>query len=202
MLVLFPLAKIPTARGRASGAPAPGGGVPSQRPWATQRPRRDEQRAPRTLGVAPAAHRHQQARATVPWVAPQLEAHVQPGQLVSALGGGPPPRAMARRDRPVPPRTAQPTRRGRRRSQAVRLSWPCGEAGGRARPCRLRAGRVARVGHAETARGRAWAVPPRPAAPGRRVPHRSQAVRSSWPCRAPRGRGHAVDPTHGQNCSR
>ena len=133
MLVLFPLAKIPTARGRASGAPAPGGGVPSQRQWATQRPRRDEQRAPRTLGVAPAARRHQQARATVPWVAPQLEAHVQPGQLVSALGGGPPPRAMARRDRPVPPRTAQPTRRGRRRSQAVRLSWPCGEAGGRAR---------------------------------------------------------------------
>ena len=62
-----------------SGAPAPGGGVPSERQWVTQRPRRDEEGAPRTLGVAPVARLPQQARAPVPWVAPQLEAHVQPG---------------------------------------------------------------------------------------------------------------------------
>ena len=36
-------------RRRASGAPAPGGVVPSERQWATQRPRRDEEGAPRTL---------------------------------------------------------------------------------------------------------------------------------------------------------
>ena len=176
--------------------------MPSERQWVTQRPRRDVERAPQAAGAPPVARLPQQARASGPWVVQQLEAHVQPGQLVRALGGGPLPHAMTQHHSSAPPRHARPTRRGRRRSQAVRLSWPCGEAGGRARPCRLRAGRVARVGHAETARGRAWAVPPRPAAPSRRVPRRSQAVRSSWPCRAPRGRGHAVDPTHGQNCSR
>ena len=41
--------------------------------------------------VAPIARRHQQARASVPWVAAQLQAHAQPGQLVRALGRGPPP---------------------------------------------------------------------------------------------------------------
>ena len=130
----------------------------------------------------------QQARASVPWVAPQLEAHVQPGQLVRTLGGGPPPHAMAQHDRPVPPRTARPTRRGPHPSQAVRLSWPCGTAGGRARR-RLRAERVARVVLAETARVRPWAVPHCPAAPGRRVPHRSQAVRSSLALRYGGGAG-------------
>jgi len=147
--------------------------VPSERPRATQRPHRDERRAPRTLGVAPVARLPQQARASVPWVAPQLEAHVQPVQLVRALGGGPPPHAMAQHDRPAPPRTARPTRCVPHPSQAVRWSWPCAAAHGRAR-FRVRARHVARVERAETARVRPWAVPHCPAAPGRRVPRRSQ----------------------------
>ena len=198
ILVLSPPAKLPTARPRA---PAPGGGVPSERPWATQRPRRDEQRAPRTLGVAPVARLPQQARATVPWVAPQLEAHVQPGQLVRALGGGPPPHAMAQHDRSAPPRTARPTRCVPHPSQAVRWSWPCAAAHSRARR-RLRAERVARVEHAETARVRPWAVPHCPAAPGRHVPRRSQGGEVELGPAVRRSVGHAVDPTHGQNCSR
>ena len=130
---ISPLEHPNSTRSRA-GAPAPGGVVPSERQWVTQRPRRDVERAPQAAGAPPVARLPQQARASGPWVVQQLEAHVQPGQLVRALGGGPPPHAMAQHNRPVPPRTAQPTRRGRRRSQAVRLSWPCGEAGGRARP--------------------------------------------------------------------
>ena len=127
----------------------------------------------------------QQARASVPWVAPQLEAHVQPGQLVRPLGGGPPSHAMAQHHRRVPPRTARLTRRAPTDRRAVRSSWHCCAPRGRARG-RLRAGHVARVEHAETARVRLWAAPHHPAAPGRRVPLRTdrRAVRSSWalPC--------------------
>ena len=67
--------------------------VPSERQWVTQRPRFDEERALRTVGVAPVTCRSQQTRATVPWVAPQLMAHAQPVQLFatdpchSAMGG-------------------------------------------------------------------------------------------------------------------
>ena len=114
------------------------------------------------------AHRTQQARATVPRVAAQLQAHAQPVQLVRALGGGPPPHAMAQHDRPVPPRIARPTRRAPSRSQAVRWSWPCCAPLHRAR-CRLRAGRVARVGHAETARVRPGAEPRPCVSPRHRV---------------------------------
>ena len=151
-----------------SGAPAPGGGVPSERPWATQRPRRDEQRAPRTLGVAPVARLPQQARASVPWVAPQLQAHVQPGQLVRAFGRGPPPHAGTQHRPARPPCTARPTRCVPHPSQAVRWSWHCCAPRDRARG-RLRAGHVARVEHAETAGVRPWAALHRPAAPGRCV---------------------------------
>ena len=168
--------------------------MPSERPRATQRPHRDERRAPRTLGVAPVARLPQQARASVPWVAPQLEAHVQPVQLVRALGGGPPPHAMAQHDRPAPPRTARPTRCVPHPSQAVRWSWPCAAAHSRAR-CRRRARHVARVEHAETARVRPWAVPHCPAAPGRRVPRRSQGGEVELGPAVRRSVGHAVDPT-------
>ena len=143
----------------------------------------------------PAARRHQQARATVSWVAPQLEAHVQPGQLVRALGGGPPPHAMAQHNRPVPPRTAQPTRRGHRRSQAVRLSWPCGEAGGRARPCRLRAGRACRARWARRDRPGAplgSPAPPRRARPTRAAPIAGGEVELALPC----AEGHVSLMTH------
>ena len=126
------------------GAPACGGVVPSERQWVTQRPRRDEQRAPRTLGVAPVARLPQQARASVPWVAPQLEAHVQPVQLVRALGGGPLPHAMAQHHSSAPPRHARPTRRALHRPLAVRSSWPCCATHSRAR-LRLRQSGVARA---------------------------------------------------------
>ena len=79
--------------------------------------------------------------------------HAQPGQLVRAFGRGPPPHAGTKH-RPVrPPRTARPTRRAPCRSQAMRWGWPCAAAHSRAR-YQLRAGRVARVEHAETARVR------------------------------------------------
>ena len=110
------------------------------------------------MSVAPVARRHQQARATVPWVAPQLQAHAQPGQLVRALGGGPPPHAMAQHSRPAPSRTARLTRRAPYRSQAVRSSWHCCAPPRRAR-YRLRARPVVRVGQAETARRHAMHHP-------------------------------------------
>ena len=119
----------------------------------------------------------QQARATVPWVAAQLEAHVQPGQLVRPLGGGPSPHTMGLHHRPVPPCAARLTRRAPYRSQAVRWSWPCCAPLHRAR-CRLRAGRVARVGHAETARVRPWAEPRPCVSPRRRVADLHERVRT------------------------
>ena len=139
--------------------------------------------------VAPIARRHQQARASVPWVAPQLQVHAQPGQLVRAFGRGPPPHAGTQHRPARPPCTARPTRRAPSRSQVVRWSWPCAAAQSRAL-CRLRAGRVARVEHAETARVRHWAAPPRPTTPGRRVACRTDRRRCApalaLPC-APRG---------------
>ena len=71
--------------------------MPSERQWVTQRPRRDEQRAPRTLGVAPVARLPQQARASVPWVAPQLKAH----RAACAARARPWRRASTPRDRPL-----------------------------------------------------------------------------------------------------
>ena len=82
-----------------------------------------------------------------------------------AFGRGSPPHAGTQH-RPVqPPCTARPTRRAPIRSQVVRWSWPCAAAQSRAL-CRLRAGRVARVEHAEIARYVPWqplTAPPRPA---------------------------------------
>ena len=173
---LSPPAKIPTARPRVralrlrAAACRPSGSGRRSGPVAMSNALHGR------WSVAPVARLPQQARASVPWVAPQLEAHVQPEQLVRALGGGPLPHAMAQHDCPAPPRHARPTRRGPHPSQAVRLSWPCGTAGGRARG-RLRAERIARVEHAETARVRLWAAPHRPAAPGRRVALRTDRRR-------------------------
>ena len=98
------------------------------------------------------------------------------GRLVRAFGGGPPPHAMAQHRPARPPCTARPTRRAPSRSQVVRWSWPCAAAQSRAL-CRLRAGRVARVEHAETARVRRWAAPHRPTTPGRRVACRTDRRR-------------------------
>ena len=108
--------------------------------------------------VAPAARRLQPARATVPWVASQLQARVQPVQLLLAFGGGPPPHAIAQHSRPAPSRTARPTRCIPYRLQAVRSSWHCCAPPRRAR-YRLRARPVVRVGHAETARRHAMHHP-------------------------------------------
>ena len=147
------------------------------------------------------ARRTQQARATVPWVAAQLQAHAQPVQLVRAFGRGPPPHAMAQYHRPVPPRTARPTRRAPCRSQAVRWSWPCAAAHSRAL-CRLRAGHVARVEHAEIARVHPWAAAYRPTAPGRRVALRADRRRRDRAAPAVRrGVGHAAGFGQGPLCA-
>ena len=115
--------------------------------------------------VALFARRHQQARATLPWVGAQLQAHAQPVQLVRALVGGPPPHAMAQHRRSTLPRTARPTRRAPSRSQAMRWSVPCAAAHSRAL-CRLLARHVAGVEHAETAWVHPWVAPHLPTAPG------------------------------------
>ena len=142
--------------------------------------------------VAPVARWPQQARATVPWVTPQLLAHAQPVQLARVFNGGPPPHGMAQHDSPAPPRRARPTRRVPRRPQAVRWSWHCC-APPRGARCRQRGESVARVVLAEAARVSRWAAQLRPAAPGRRVASRTdrRPVRSSWHCYAPGGRARA-----------
>jgi len=150
--------------------------VPSEHLWATLGLLPVAFRLHGRWRVAPIARRHQQARAAVPQVAAQLEAHAQPAQLVRAVVGRPPPHAMALHHCPVPSRAARPTRRAPSRSQAMRWSWPCAAAHSRAR-YRLRSGRIVRVEHAETARVRPWAAPYRPAAPGRRVALRTDRRR-------------------------
>ena len=116
-IVLFgrsppPLRHTSSTLSRAA-APVCGALVPSERQWVTQRPRRDVERAPQAAGAPPVARLPQQARASGPWVVQQLEAHVQPGQLVRALGGGPLPHAMTQHHSSAPPRHARPTRRVR-----------------------------------------------------------------------------------------
>ena len=58
---------IPTARPRARELRCVAHVVPSECQGVTQRPRSDEKRTLRTVGVAPVACRSQQTRATVPW---------------------------------------------------------------------------------------------------------------------------------------
>ena len=143
----------------------------------TQRPRRDEKRAPRAVGVAPVTRLSQQARATLPWVAPQHNALVQPAQLLRASGGGPPPHAIAYYDSPTPPRTAPHRPADASRSVPIaggenELGLLCAAA--RAH-CRLRARRVVL---AETAWVRPWVEPcPCPVAPGQRVAFRTDRRR-------------------------
>ena len=197
-----PLAKIPAARSRGRRRLRPLGlVVPSERLCATLQPRRDEQRAPWTL----------EGRAD--------RSSAPAGSCHRAVGGGAAPGACAARaaraclwertstpredpaqhDRPAPPVRRVALRADRR---AVRWRWPCAAAHSRAR-CRLRAERVARVEHAETAWVRPWVAPHRPTTPGSRVAFRAdrRAVRSSWalPC----GEGTLLTEPHlGQNCNR
>ena len=93
--------------------------------------------------------------------------------------------STAQHDRPAPPVRRVALRADRR---AARSSWPCAAAHSRAL-CRLRAGRVARVEHAETDRVHPWAAPHRPTTPGRRVACRTD--RRRWDraghCRVARG---------------
>ena len=106
-----------------------------------------------------APHRPVDASHSVPIAGGDMELELACAAVLGTLpSSGKARRARcARRDCPgapldshTPPRRARPTRRVPHLSQAVRSSWalPCGE--GRA-PCRLRAGRVARVVLAETA---------------------------------------------------
>ena len=75
----------------------------------------------RHVGVVPVARRSSRL-VPLPWVAAQPRALVQLVHLLHALGGGPSSHALAKHDRPAPPRRARPTRRVPLRSQAVRLS--------------------------------------------------------------------------------
>ena len=79
--------------------------------------------------------------------------------------------------RPAPPGRRVALRADRR---AMRWSWPCAAAQSRAR-CRLRAGRVAGVEHAETARVRHWAEPRPCVSPRRRVADLHNRVRTPTP---------------------
>ena len=111
----------------------------------------------RHVGVVPVARRSSRL-VPLPWVAPQPRALVQLVHLLHALGGGPSSHAWAKHGRPASPRRARPTGRVPLRSQAVRLSLYWCATRGRAR-VRVRARRVARVAHAETAWVRPGAEP-------------------------------------------
>ena len=121
----------------------------------------------------------------MPWVAPQLQAHAQPGQLVRALGGGPPPHAMAQHSRPAPPLTVRPTRCVPYRAQAVRSSWHCCAPPRRAR-YRLRARPVVRVGHAD-GRGGTRCTTPEPRLGGGTTRFVSEHRWPPWPPWPPLG---------------
>ena len=92
------------------------------------------------------------------------------------------PHATAKHDSPAPPRRARPTPRVPRRSQAVRSSLNWCAPRDRAH-FRLRARRVARVVHAETARVRPEAEPQPRVSPHRRVAdlHASDRRWPPWP---------------------
>ena len=106
----------------------------------------------RHVGVVPVARRSSRL-VPLPWVAAQPRALVQLVHPLHALGDGPSSHALAEHGRPASPRRARPTRRVPLRSQAVRLSLHWCATRDRAR-FRVRARRVARVVHAETARVR------------------------------------------------
>ena len=133
--------------------------------------------------------RPQQARATVPWLAPQLEAHVQPGQLVRPLGGGPSPHTMGlhHMHRTAPPRPAHASRSVPIAGGEIEVTLLC--AGGQGTlPAAggVRCARCARRDRSGASPGSS--EPPQTARLTRCVPLRSQVVRSSWPCCVPRGR--------------
>ena len=132
ILGLLPRAKIPTARRRASGAPAPGGVVPSERQWAIQRPRRDEEGTPRTLerragcssspaGSCLSAMGGAAARGTcAAWAA-----RARPWRRASAARDGP-----ARPPRTAPPRPADALRSPPIAGGEVELALLCAEGQG------------------------------------------------------------------------
>ena len=139
--------------------------------------------------VAPAVRRYQQARGSVPWVTPQPMAHVQPVQLVRALGGGPSPHTMGlhHMHRTAPPRPAHASRSVPIAGGEIEVTLLC--AGGQGTlPAAggVRCARCARRDRSGASPGSS--EPPQTARLTRCVPLRSQVVRSSWPCCVPRGR--------------
>ena len=164
-----PLQNMPAARARAAPSAPRGDVAPSERQRATQRARRDVGRAPRTAGRPSVARRRLKVRPLC------AMGGVAAPATCAAARARPWPRASAARDGPAPqaphrPCAARLTRRGPRRSQAVRWSWPllCAAAQGHA------AGLGARARRARWARPRPLGCalghpPPCPAPPGRRV---------------------------------
>jgi hypothetical protein len=140
----------------------------SERPWATRRPRRDDKRAPWTpRGRRAGRPSVQQARTTAMGCG-AAQGTCAAGSPLARPGDGPSSHALAKHGRPASPLRARPTRRVPLRSQAVRLSLHWCATRGRAR-FRVRARRVARVAHAETARVRPGAEPLPCVSPRRRV---------------------------------
>jgi len=199
---LSPPAKIPTARARGRRLRPLGRVVPSERQWATLRPRRDEQRAPRT----------QPGRAD--------RSSAPAGSCLSAMGGAAAPgacaawaararlweRASTTREDPAPPSTTAL----HRPSDASR-SEPIAGRRGRAGPAQRRtAGHSAGFGQGvsralSTPRppgcvaGQPRTVPPRPADALRAARIAGGEIQLALPC----GEGHTVHPTPlGQNCNR
>ena len=143
--VFSPLSKIPTARARAALLRPLALVVPSERPWATERPCSGGVRVPWTVerravrsSASAGSWNCAMGDAAAPGTCAACAARARP------CGGGPLPHAMAQHHSSAPPRHARPTRRALHRPLAVRSSWPCCAPHSRAR-LRLRQSGVARA---------------------------------------------------------
>jgi len=176
--------------------------VPSERQWATQRPRRDEEGAPRTLerragrSSSPAGSRlSAMGGAAARGTCAAWAARAHPWRRASTTRDGP-----ARQARTAPHRPADASRSAPIAGGEVELALRYGgwqgtpPASGRA--CRARCAR----------RDRSGASLGSPALPRRARPTCAAPIAGGevelGPAVRRRGRGHAVDPTHGQNCNR
>ena len=150
--VIPPLEHTSSTPSRAA-APAFGALVPSERPRATQRPRSSGTQAPRTVErragrtTAPAGScRCAMGGGAAPVTCAACAARARLWRRATACGDAP-----ARRHRIAPPRPEDASRPASIAGGAAELALICGEGQG---TLRVRARRVARVVHAETARVR------------------------------------------------
>ena len=124
--------KVTNSTPSRSGAPAPGGVVPSERQWATQRARRDEEGAPRPLerragrSSSPAGtHLSAMGGAAARGTCAAWAARARPWRRASAARDGP-----ARPPRTAPPRPADALRSPPIAGGEVELALLCAEGQG------------------------------------------------------------------------